>query len=276
MKNFIHKGQVLTVTAPYALTSGLGCLVGGIFGISCGAYDINDPAAQIETEGVFDIAKTAANTFAQGALVYWNDSSHTATSVVSTNKVIGVCEKAASSTATGSVVRTKLAKSPVSTDAYASGAGAVVSKTVTFTEDATHTVHTGTVPIPAGATIQNIQIMSTVLWSSAATASMIVGDTFDDNGFFDAVSVKATDLAVGEVLDISNAENWGAKNGAYLVAATGRKGGVQTGNSGPYYGVADSIIGVITVGTPAGTTGRTFMTVTYSVGSVIAAVATGP
>ena len=150
--------------------------------------------------------------------------------------------------------------------------GVVMSKTVPFVEDATHTTHTGTVPIPAGATVHDIQVVNTVLWG-AASAALDVGDSFDANGFFAAVDCKATDLAVGEVLNIQNSENWGGKNGAYLVAATGRKGNVQTGNSGNYYGVADSIIGVMTVGTPAVTTGRTFMTVTYSVGEVIAAIA---
>jgi predicted RecA/RadA family phage recombinase len=275
MKNFIHPGKILTVTAPYALTSGHGCLVGSIFGVSCGVYLISDTLAQIETEGVFDLVKTAANTFAQGALVYWDDSTHEATSTASGNKLIGVAEVAASSTAAGSTVRVKLAGTPNYAGVPAAGEGGVITKTVVFTENATNTIHTGTVTIPAGATIHNIQIVNTVLWG-ATSALLTVGDDFDPDGYFDDVNCKATDLAVGEVLDISNAENWGGKNGAYLVAATGRKGSVQTGNSGIYYGVADHIIGVMTVGTPASTAGRTFMTVSYSVGTVVAAVATGP
>ena len=153
--------------------------------------------------------------------------------------------------------------------------GVPVTKIVPFIENATNTLHTGTVPIPAGATLVNIQVVNTVLWG-ATSASLDVGDDNDADGYFQTVDCKATDLAVGEVLDISNAENWGATNGAYLVAATGRKGGVQAGNSGPYYGVANNIIGVMTVGTPAATTGRTFMIVTYTVGETIAAVASGP
>jgi predicted RecA/RadA family phage recombinase len=275
MQNFIHPGKLLTVTAPYALTSGHGCLVGSIFGISCGAYDISDPLAQIEVEGVFEIAKTAANTFIQGALVYWDDSTHTATSTAGGNTLIGVCEKAASSTAAGSVVRTKLAGTPNYAGTPATGEGVVISKTVEFTEDATHTVHTGTVTIPDGTTVYDIKVVNTVLWG-AASAALDVGDSYDANGYFAAMNCKATDLLVGEVLSITNSENWGGKQGVYLVAATGRKGNVQTGNSGVYYGVADSIIGVMTVGTPGSTVGRTFMTVTYSVGTVVAAVATGP
>ena len=37
MKNFIQPGDSLTVSAPYAVTSGQGVLVGALFGIA--AYD---------------------------------------------------------------------------------------------------------------------------------------------------------------------------------------------------------------------------------------------
>ena len=154
--------------------------------------------------------------------------------------------------------------------------GLVFSKTVSFTENATNTIHTGTVEIPAGATLHNIQFVNTVLWG-ATSASLDIGDDDVADGWFDGINCKATDLLVGEVLDISNAENWGAKQGAYLVASTGRKGRTTAGiDSGIYYGAASEVIGVMTVGTPAVTTGRSKMTVTYSVGGAIAAVATGP
>ena len=148
--------------------------------------------------------------------------------------------------------------------------GIVVSKTITFIEDASSTVHTGTVVIPAGATLHNIQVTSSVLWTDS-DAGLIVGDAQDPDGWFADTDLAATDLAVGEVLDISNAENWGGRNGAYLVAATGRKGQATATASGVYYSSASSVIGVVAVATPSGTAGRTFMTVTYSVGTVTAA-----
>lgn len=153
------------------------------------------------------------------------------------------------------------------------GSGFQISKTIAFVEDATSTTHTGTVVLPAGCTLLNIQIVTTVLWGGG-TAALIVGDADDPDGWFVSTDLKATDLLVGEVLDISNAENWGGKQGVYMDATTGRKGtsGVA-GNSGVYYGVAKSIIGVVAVGTPAATTGRTFMTVTYSIGSPTVATA---
>lgn len=150
------------------------------------------------------------------------------------------------------------------------GTGFVIARTVTFTENATNTLHTGTVSIPAGAQLHDIRVMSTVLWT-ATTAVMKIGDGVDDDGWFTGVDLKATDLLVGEVLSISGSENWGGtKQGVYLVAATGRKG-ISTGGSGTGATAATSVIGVITVGTPATTAGRTFMTVTYSDGLVVAA-----
>jgi hypothetical protein len=154
----------------------------------------------------------------------------------------------------------------------ATSTGMVISETITFTEDATNTTHTGTVTIPAGATLHNIQITSSVLWV-AADSAISVGDAQAATGWFNAVGLDATDLLVGEVLDITNAENWGGKNGAYLVAATGVKGQATATKAGVYYVTAGSVIGVVTK-SGAGADGRTFMTVTYSIGKVTAATST--
>jgi len=168
---------------------------------------------------------------------------------------------------------TKSTAQTVSSKTLTSGTGFVISKTITFTEDATSTTHTGTVVIPAGATIHDIAITSSVLWTGG-TATMKVGDAEDDDGWFTGVDLKATDLLVGEALRASDATTgWGGKNGAYLVAATGRMGQATATKAGPYYVTAGSVIGVVTVGTPATTAGRTYMTVTYSVGEVTAATA---
>jgi hypothetical protein len=155
-----------------------------------------------------------------------------------------------------------------------SSTGVMITKMVAFTENATNTIHTGTVPIPAGAWLHNISITQGALWT-ATSASMDVGDTVDPNGYFDTIDLKGSDLVLGEVLSTSDSTNWGGQEGAYLVAATGQRGPVAT-NFGSYYAAGSNILGVITVGTPATTAGRTYMSVTYSVGEVLAAVATGP
>lgn len=158
--------------------------------------------------------------------------------------------------------------SPVVTGS--AGTGFSVVKQVTFTEDATSVSHTASVAIPAGATLVDIIIDAGALWGAAA-ASLTVGDTASTNGYFTATNLKATDLLVGEQLRVSNSTLWGGVNGAYLVAATGRRGPVSS-NFGGKYVAGSNIVATIAVTTPAVTTGRTYMTVIYSVGEIVAPV----
>lgn len=149
----------------------------------------------------------------------------------------------------------------------------VMCSSVRFTE-AGDTTYTGTVEIPAGSFLLDIQFVSTVLWDDGTSAALDIGDDDDPNGWFAAVSTKATDLAVGEVLSITNSENWGGKQGVYLVAATGRKGRTTAGvDSGVYYGAASEVIGVITTGGQDGTAGRSLMNVIYCTPTLVAATA---
>ncbi len=171
----------------------------------------------------------------------------------------------------------KTLTSPIMTaPSGASSTGIMITKRVLFTENATNTVHTGTVVLPAGAWLHDIQITNQVLWT-AGTAVLKVGDSVDDDGYFTGVDCKATDLVVGEVLSMHQGSIdtdglWGGKQGVYLVAATGRRGPTTT-NFAQYFVAGTSIIGVMTVGTPATTAGRTLMVVMYSVGEALAAVA---
>ena len=161
--------------------------------------------------------------------------------------------------------------SPTLLSPSTSSTGIVLTRRVAYTENATNTLHTGTVTLPAGSWLHNIEVTSSVLWTGG-TATMKVGDTADDDGFFVGIDLKATDLLVGEVLSIANSTNWGGKEGAYLVAATGRRGPTST-NFGTYYAAGSDIKGIVTVGTPATTAGRTWMSVTFSIGTAVAAVA---
>ena len=142
----------------------------------------------------------------------------------------------------------------------AGGQGSVVVEEVTFTE-AGDTTYTGTVNIPAGATILDIQVRNTALWDDGTSAVMKVGDAADDDGWFTGVNVKATDLLVGEVL---NFNNLGGKDGAYITAASGAF-------TKSYNAAATVVTGVITTGAQDGTAGRTRMVVVYSVPNVVAA-----
>jgi len=160
--------------------------------------------------------------------------------------------------------------SPVVTGDASSGL--VVSKTIAFVEDATSTTSTGTVVIPAGATLVDIVVTSSVLWSKAS-ARFTCGDAQAATGWFASTNLNATDLLVGEALRAAGGSaSWGGLQGVYLVSATGVFGQATASKAGPYYVTAGSVIGVCTVTPGAGAAGRTFMTVTYSVGQAIAPV----
>ena len=77
MKTFVQKGNTLTFTNGSGSTvpSGEGVLLGsaGLFGVSNGTVlDTEDGEATIK--GVFKLNKTAADTPAQWANAYWDDT----------------------------------------------------------------------------------------------------------------------------------------------------------------------------------------------------------
>lgn len=103
MKNFVQPGEVVTLTAPYVVAGGDGLLVGSIFGVASGAAAL---AADVEAKilGVFDLKKTNAQAWTAGALIYWDNTAKEATTVPTSNKLIGTAVAAAvNPSATGRV-----------------------------------------------------------------------------------------------------------------------------------------------------------------------------
>ena len=92
MKNFVHRGEVLSLTAPYDVLSGAGFKVGNIFAVASGDA-VSGTAVEGQVKGVIRIVKDAS-VFAQGDLVYWDDTAKKATSTVSSNLLIGNAEAA--------------------------------------------------------------------------------------------------------------------------------------------------------------------------------------
>ncbi len=91
MKNYVQQGKTLTVTAPYAVSSGGGVEITGtgyLFGIAVNNQNLGD-IMEMQVEGVFDLVKDTS-TFNEGDYVYWNNTAYEATSTVGTNKKIGV------------------------------------------------------------------------------------------------------------------------------------------------------------------------------------------
>lgn len=129
----------------------------------------------------------------------------------------------------------------------------VTSREITFTETTGAGSYTGSVTVPGGATILDIQVQSTALWTAASSATMIVGDT-DDDGWYTGINLKATDLALGEVIRFGST---GGKEGVYIVTATGLLSAS--------YSASDRLVtgNVLTVGA-SGSAGRTRMLVLYT------------
>ena len=126
----------------------------------------------------------------------------------------------------------------------------------TFTETAAAGTFTATIALPAGATLIDVIVNAVALWTSQTSATMIVGDGTDPDGYFTAVDMKATDLLAGESISFAQA---GGKAGAYIA-------GSQV--SPRYSATARSVIGVITKVGTTGTAGRTRMVVLWAAAPV--------
>lgn len=122
---------------------------------------------------------------------------------------------------------------------------------VDFTETTGAGVYTGSVAVPAGATILDIIVSGVALWNTTTSANMIVGDVADPNGYYDNIDLKATDLLAGESLSFALA---GGKAGAYIANS----------QVSPRYSASARVVsGIITSVGAAGTLGRTRMTVVF-------------
>lgn len=181
----------------------------------------------------------------------------------------GTSSKQIIDASTSQTLTNKTLTSPVINGA--SGAGAVVTLAGVLTENGAATSYTLTFPIPAGAILHNVRVIPQVLWNGTS-ASLKVGDTADDDGYFVGVDLKATDLLVGEVLSAEDGDLWGGKNGAYLVAASGRRGPTSS-NFGQYYLAGSNITAIVTPGAADGSAGRTVVEVEYSIPTAVAQVA---
>jgi hypothetical protein len=190
------------------------------------------------------------------------------------NTITGAWTFTGATTLTGAATLSSatLSSPTITAPSGSASTGLLITKSGVLTEltgDGTYAI---TIAVPAGAFIHRIMVAAQALWTAATSAALTVGDTASANGYFVSTDLKATDLLVGEVLDTISSSSWGGKEGAYLVAASGRRG-PTTNNFGTYYAAGSNIIfSVAKVG--AGTAGRTAVSVTYSVGEVIAQTVT--
>lgn len=101
--NYIQEGDVLTLTAPYTVTSGQGAQVGSQFAVAL--KDItNATEGEFATSGVWSLAKTSAQAWTVGQKIYWDNSNKRCDSDGTVGILIGVATAvAANPSSTGNV-----------------------------------------------------------------------------------------------------------------------------------------------------------------------------
>ena len=107
MKNYVQPGNTITLTAPYAVASGDGLLVGSIFGIAAGSAASGEPVEAALT-GVYDLKKVASQAWSVGDKVYWDNTAKEATKTTTSNTLIGVAIEAVAGGAGDTIGRVRL------------------------------------------------------------------------------------------------------------------------------------------------------------------------
>lgn len=125
----------------------------------------------------------------------------------------------------------------------------------TFVETANGGTYTGTVVVPVGATVLDVIWRNTALWTASVSASVVVGDGDDPDGYIAATDLKAAPLA--DVL--------GARYGFSSKETLGATIGVYKGGAGKYCAAQKTITATVTtVDAGAGTAGRSRLLVVYA------------
>jgi predicted RecA/RadA family phage recombinase len=107
MKNYVQPGNIITLTAPYAVTSGDGLLVGAIFGVAAGTAALGDPV-ETALEGVYDMKKGASQAWAVGDKIYWDNTAKNTSKTLTSNTLIGVATDVVAGGATDLIGRVRL------------------------------------------------------------------------------------------------------------------------------------------------------------------------
>jgi len=108
---YVQPGETLDLPAPYDRKGGEGALIGNLFGVATVNVAASSTIA-FAVEGVFRLDKTASQTFAVGANVYWDNTAKSVTAVTTGNTRIGVAAVAAASNDAQAVVRLNGAGAP--------------------------------------------------------------------------------------------------------------------------------------------------------------------
>lgn len=90
MRNFQQPGDSLTVVASRTCGSGEGQLVGLMFGMTK-APAVAGAAVEVHRVGVINpVPKAAGQVWAQGVLIYWDNTAFNFTTTVGANRLVGM------------------------------------------------------------------------------------------------------------------------------------------------------------------------------------------
>jgi predicted RecA/RadA family phage recombinase len=103
MKNFLQKGEIVTVPAPADVSSGDFVTVGGFAGVAQMDAASGDDVAIVRT-GIFTLPKATGAAWAKGDPLYWAAGTSKFTTVASGNLPAGVAAEAAESADTEGAV----------------------------------------------------------------------------------------------------------------------------------------------------------------------------
>lgn len=103
MRNGISTGEVIRVTAPYAVTAGQGVQVGRLFGVAA-SDAANGAEVEISTKGVFELTALGTDTATVGQALYWDNTNRRITTTLTSNLLVGCATVAKGSGPTTAVV----------------------------------------------------------------------------------------------------------------------------------------------------------------------------
>lgn len=104
MKNFLHEGERITVTAGVGVSSGDLVVVGSRVAVACADIATGATGAAA-TEGVFTLPKKSTDVIAQGVPVYWDADPGEITTTATDNTLAGYAFAAAGGGTTSAQVK---------------------------------------------------------------------------------------------------------------------------------------------------------------------------
>jgi len=107
MKTYVQPGNTITLTAPYAVASGDGLLVGSIFGVAVGTAALGE-TVEAALVGVYEMKKAASQAWTVGVRVYWDNTAKACTTTASGNTLIGAATEVVAGGAGDVVGRVRL------------------------------------------------------------------------------------------------------------------------------------------------------------------------